>query len=36
MIKDLMYIELKSGCSDDGPGMDRLCKDLKNQEDSLF
>lgn len=35
MIKELMYIELKTGYSDDG-GMDWVCTNFKNQENNLF
>ena len=34
MIKELMYIELKTGYSDDGPAW--ICKNFKNQENNLF
>ena len=36
MIKDLMYIELKTGYSDDGPSMDWICENFKNQENHLL
>ena len=36
MIKDLMYIELKTGYSDDGPAWIGYVKNFKNQENHLF
>ena len=36
MIKDLMYIELKTGYSDDGPAWIGYVKTSKNQENHLF
>ena len=36
MIHHLMYIELKTGYSDDGPALDWLCQDIQNQKDNLL
>ena len=29
MIRDIIYIELKTGYSDDGPSMDWICENFK-------
>ena len=35
MIRDLMYVELKTGYSDD-TSMDWICENFKNQENDLL